>query len=200
MTDVSYRRAAGAVWAFLIVGVCVKLAELTWTFEHRWLLPWDNELVRRTGQVSLVLRFSWQEFAIAAGLFALLALVQRWRPAPGVAVRRSLLALRIFLGVTSLASVIGISYYAVYQTHFTVDDLEYLIWAKHLAASAGPWTMLSVQLVWSGGRIGAACRRPSSAVWCWPSWGAGCGWQDDPTSRKRCWNPTRWRGCCSGAG
>jgi arylsulfatase A-like enzyme len=147
MMDKSYRRAVGSVWAFLIVGVFVKLAELTWTFEHRWLLPWDNELVRRTGQISLLLRFSWQECVITAGLFAVLALLQQWQPSPGRGLRRGLGVFRFLLGFTSLASVIGISYYAVYQTHFTVDDLEYLVWAKHLAATAGPWTMLSVQLV-----------------------------------------------------
>jgi len=147
MTDVSYRRAAGSVWAFLIVGVLVKLAELTWTFEHRWLLPWDNEIVRRAGQISLMLRFSWQEFAISAGLFAVLAVVRHWCPTPGRGVRRGLAVFRVLLAVTSLASVFGIAYYAVYQTHFTVDDLEYLVWAKHLVASAAPWTLLSVQLV-----------------------------------------------------
>jgi len=147
--DVPYLRAAGSVWAFLMVGVLVKLAELTWTFEHRWLLPWDNELVRRTGQLSLLLRFSWQEFAISAGLFAVVAALHHWRPTPGRALRRGLGVFRFLLGFTSLASVLGIAYYAVYQTHLTVDDLEYVVWAKHLVASAGPWTLLSVRLVFA---------------------------------------------------
>ncbi len=147
MTDVSYRRAAGAVWAFLIVGVLVKLAELTWTFEHRWLLPWDNEIVRRSGQISLLLRFSWQEFAIAAGLLALLAAIQHWRPTPGRWTRVALGAGRLILALLSLATVFGISYYSLYHTHFTLDDLEYLGWAPLLLESVGPFDLLSVRVV-----------------------------------------------------
>jgi len=135
VTSHAYRSAAASVWAFLLVGLFVKFAELLWTFEHRRLIPSHDELARRLGQISLSLRFSWQEFAIAAMLFGLLALWQWGSPDQGRWSRRAVSGCRVLLGALSLISVFGISYYSVYHTHFALDDLQYAGWAPHLIAS-----------------------------------------------------------------
>lgn len=131
----AYRGAAASVWAFLLVGLFVKFAELLWTFEHRRLIPSDDTLARRLGQIGLSLRFSWQEFAVAAMLFGLLAIWQWSSPEQGRRSRSVVLGGRVVLGLLSLISVLGISYYSVYHTHFSLDDLQYAGWAPHLIYS-----------------------------------------------------------------
>ncbi|MDX2171356.1 MAG: sulfatase-like hydrolase/transferase [Deltaproteobacteria bacterium] len=147
MAEATYGRAVGSVWAFLIVGLLVKYAELLATVEYQSLLPSERTLAQRAEQMWLSLRFSWQELIIAAGLFALLGLWHWRRPAAGRWTRIALAGARVLLGVLSLLSVIGIAYYSLYNTHFTTDDLRYLVWAPFLLQSAGRLDLLSVQMV-----------------------------------------------------
>lgn len=149
VTRHEYRGAAASVWAFLLVGLFVKLAELLRTFEHRRLIPSDDELARRLGQIDLLLRFTWQEFAIAAVLLAGLALWQRSSPEPTRWSRRALSGARAVLALLAVISVFGIAYYSVYHTHFTLDDLQYVGWAPHLIASPELFTLpITFGLLW----------------------------------------------------
>lgn len=93
----AYGRAFGAIVAFLIVALFVKFADLLLTYELVFDPPtWRN----RIAQISTALRFSWQEFAIATVLFAVINLWHHAVPEPG---RRT----RIALGVLRAALVIG---------------------------------------------------------------------------------------------
>jgi glucan phosphoethanolaminetransferase (alkaline phosphatase superfamily) len=167
----TYRTAAASVWAFLLVGLFVKFAELLWTFEHRRLIPSDDTVARRLGQIGLSLRFSWQEFAIAALLFGLLALWQWGIPEPARWSRRMTVAGRVALGLLSLFSVFGISYYSVYQTHLTVDDLQYVGWAPHLIRSPEILKMsVILGVVWW---VTVTFGFPRAAQRAWPRYTAG---------------------------
>jgi arylsulfatase A-like enzyme len=145
--DPVYRRALGTVWAFLAVGLLVKFAELLFTFEHRAWLSTHSELARRAGQIRLTLQFSWQEFAIAAALMLIVLACSWWRPQPGRGTRRTVSVIRVVVALLSLISVFGISYYAAYHTHPTVDDLEHFGWAPQLLQSASASNLLSVRLI-----------------------------------------------------
>lgn len=153
----AYARAVGAVVAFLIVGLLVKYSELLFTYEHRWLIQPQGTVRSRLLQFWLSLRFSWQEFAAAAALLAVLVLWSRWRPEPGRLGRTAVLSLRAVLAVTSLISVFGIAYYAVYHTHFSMDDLEYIGFAPQLLASADLFSHTSIAVgvvAWGVATIG----------------------------------------------
>jgi|GEM_PF-5036765 len=165
-----YANAVGSVVAFLIVGLLVKYSELLFTFEHRWLIQPQGSVRSRLLQFWISLRFSWQEFAVAAALLAGLVLWSRWRPDPGRAARAGVMALRGVLGVTSLISVFGIAYYAVYHTHFSLDDLEYIGFAPQLLASTDLFAHTSIAVgvaVWMVTTIGLplwVARWPSAIV------------------------------------
>lgn len=139
-----YARAVGSVAAFLIVGLLVKYSELLFTYEHRWLIQPQGTIKSRLLQFWISLRFSWQEFAVAAVLLAVLVVWSRWRPEPGRLGRVVVMALRGTLAVTSLISVFGIAYYAVYHTHFSLDDLEYIGFAPQLLASTDLFAHTSI--------------------------------------------------------
>lgn len=177
----AHARAVGAVVAFLVVGLLVKYSDLLFTYEHRWLIQPQGSVSSRLAQFWISLRFSWQEFAIGAGLIGMLLAAHRLWPAPGRVVRGSLIGLRVFLGVASLLSVLAIAYYAVYQTHPTVDDLEHIGWAPQIIGSAGLFSYLSVRiclLVWLVTTVGLpwlAARWAGAHLWRATAWlGVGC--------------------------
>jgi len=180
-TSTAYARAVGAIVAFLIVGLLVKYSDLLFTYEHRWLIQPQGTISSRLAQFWISLRFSWQEFAIAAGLVGIIVGCRRLWPNPGRVARAGLIAFRVFLGVASLLSVLAIAYYAVYQTHPTVDDLEHIGWAPQILGSAGLFSYMSVRiclLVWLVTTIGVpwlAARRTGPGLWRATAWlGVAC--------------------------
>jgi arylsulfatase A-like enzyme len=135
--DSAYRRATGAVLAFLAVSLLVKLGELLLTHEHRVHLPSQPGLASRAVQVWLWFRFSWQELAGGAFLLVLLSAVAALAPSPARWVRTCVnAAALVLLPALSLAAVLGIAYYATYQMPFTRDDFGYLPWAGQLVATS----------------------------------------------------------------
>ena len=96
----------GAITAFLAVTLLVKFAELLLTQEHRLYIPESGFVVRHLAQVWLSLRFSWQDFAVAGALFALLAIVAGAADRP--VVRRLLTVARWVLGALTLMTALGI--------------------------------------------------------------------------------------------
>ncbi len=139
-----HARAAGSVAAFLVVGLLVKYAELLFTLEHRQYIQPQGTITSRLLQWWMSLRFSWQEMAVAAILLAVVVSYRRWQPVPGRWGRAALMTFRVFLAVTSLISVFGIAYYAVYHTHFSKDDLEYIGFAPQLLASSELFSHTSI--------------------------------------------------------
>lgn len=139
-----YAKVVGGIAAFLTVGLLVKYSQLLFTYEHRWLIQPQGTVKSRLLQFWMSLRFSWQEFAVAAVLLAVVLLWSRWRPEPGRWERASVMVFRAGLAVTSLISVFGIAYYAVYHTHFSLDDLEYIGFAPQLLASTDLFAHTSI--------------------------------------------------------
>lgn len=165
--DPVYRRATGAVLAFLAVSLLVKLGELVLTHEHRVYLASQPGLASRAVQAWLWFRFSWQELAGGAILLGLLSAVTATAPSPSRRVRTCVNAVAlVLLPVLSLAAVLGLAYYATYQMPFTRDDLAYLPWAGQLVATSRLFQIWQV-------RAGLVCLvvlyavLPLAAVW-WP--------------------------------
>ena len=135
-TAAPYGRAAGAVLAFLLIGLLVKYQELGLTAELRdaFVTP---SFATGLGKLWMALRFSWQEFAIATLLLAGVLGWQRAVPNPGRSTRLALLAGSALLAAGAALGVLGIKYYALYHGHITVAEIENpVMWARQIAASA----------------------------------------------------------------
>jgi arylsulfatase A-like enzyme len=129
-----YGRTVGAILTFVLIGLFVKYADLLLTFELRGRFD-PPTLANRASQAWMALRFSWQEFALAAVLLAIIAIWQRRVPAPGRRTRVILGSLRAALGLGAIVSVLGIKYYEMYHGHMTITDFENIGWALEIAAS-----------------------------------------------------------------
>lgn len=142
----SYARAIGTITAFLVISVFVKYSELLFTFDHRALVAPQGTVVSRLKQIWLSLRFSWQEFAVAAVLLAAVLMLRRAVPHPGRAMRAALGTLRAVLTLGALVNVLGIAYYALYHTHPTRDDFAHIGWAAEIAGSADVFQYVSIRI------------------------------------------------------
>src|SRR5690606_3504834 len=142
----TYARAIGTITAFLVISVFVKYSELLFTFDHRALVAPQGTVVSRLKQIWLSLRFSWQEFAVAAVLLAAVLMLRRAVPHPGRAVRAALGTLRAVLTLGALVNVLGIAYYALYHTHPTRDDFAHIGWAAEIAGSADVFQYVSIRI------------------------------------------------------
>lgn len=159
-TPSSYGRASGAILAFLLIGLLVKYEQMLLTPELR-------------GSLWMALRFSWQEFAIATILLALVLGWQRAVPNPGRPTRLMLLLLCGGLAAGAAIGVLGIKYYALYHGHMTIAEAENVMWARQIIASAresvSVWRVaaiggaLMLGLPWLGGRVFRSTARPVRA-------------------------------------
>jgi hypothetical protein len=192
------------VAAFLIVGLFVKYDELLFTPEHRFLIASQGSAASRLSQVWLALRFSWQEFAIAAVLLGAIRLLARRWPAPRLGLRRALGGLRGCLLLASLFSVLGIVYYAVYQTHIALEELRWAGWLSQMVASLGlasfPSVLFGVALclgvyLWLPGLTARFATRVSTAACLLPlALGVitGIGGRPNLSEARLEPNPTLW--------
>jgi len=146
-----YARTIGAILACLLVALFVKYAELRLTYELQFDPPtWFN----RAARIWMALRFSWQEFAIAAALLMLVLAAQRRRPLPGRRTRVALGALRVALMLGAAISVAGIQYYAMYFGHMMITDFtENILWAFQIAASIRPLQSVAIQIGAAAGAL-----------------------------------------------
>ena len=113
----AYGRAIGAILAFLLIGLLVKYEQVRLTVELQGLFD-PPSLVNHARQIWMALRFSWQEWAIASGLLAVVLVWRRAVPEPGRATRAALWLLYGVLGAGAVIGVLGIKYYALYHGRF----------------------------------------------------------------------------------
>lgn len=138
--NVRYRRLLAAACAFFVVSTYVKLRELVITQEYHDAVHVDPRWSRLADAWYWIV-FSRDEAIVFVGLAAALILLARVRPEGGGSrvVRVIATIVWIALPVLSLVEVVGLSYYATYQTPFPVTDLVFIRWARELVATANPF-------------------------------------------------------------